>query len=80
MKTIFETCVPRDEVLRGHLKEEIFPASLNEIYGGQAEDVYQDPDIFFSHTYVTDGSLEMIKDIQANLTVGKINVLPKPLH
>ncbi len=80
MKTIFETCVPRDEVLKGHLKEEIFRASLNEIYGGQAEDVYQDPDRFFSHTYVTDGSLEMIKDIHANLNVGKINVLPKPIH
>jgi hypothetical protein len=68
MKTIFETCVPRDEVLKGHLKEEIFRASLNEIYGGQAEDVYQDPDIFFSHTYVTDGLQTLANEALGRLT------------
>ncbi|MGA8830954.1 MAG: hypothetical protein WB554_05060, partial [Desulfomonilaceae bacterium] len=68
MKTIFETCVPRDEVLKGHLKEEIFRASLNEIYGGQAEDVYQDPDIFFSHTYVTDGLKTLANEALGRLT------------
>lgn len=68
MKTIFQTCVPRDEVLKGHLKEEIFRASLNEIYSNQAEDVYQDPNIFFSHTYVTDGLKTLANEALGRLT------------
>lgn len=68
MKTIFETCVPRDEVLKGHLKEEIFRASLNEVYNDQAEDVYQDPNIFFSHTFVTGGLENLSKEALGRLT------------
>jgi predicted AAA+ superfamily ATPase len=68
MKTIFETCVPRDEVLKSHLKEKSFRPSLNEMYDHQAEDVYQDPDIFFSHTYVTDGLKTLANEALGRLT------------
>ena len=47
MKTIFDSCDPRDEVLKGELKDEIFRASLTDVHLGKAEDVYQDPQVFF---------------------------------
>ncbi|MBW2046232.1 MAG: hypothetical protein JRI96_15360 [Deltaproteobacteria bacterium] len=46
MKTIFESCQPRDEVLKGELKDEIFRASLSDVHLGKAEDVYKNPRIF----------------------------------
>lgn len=55
MRPIFETCEPRDEVLSGELKEEIFAARLKDVMDGKAEAVYQDPYTFFDNTYPTSG-------------------------
>lgn len=55
MKPIFETCNPREEVLRGELKDEIFAARLKDVMDEKAEAVYQDPQTFFDNTYPTAG-------------------------
>ena len=68
MKTIFDSCQPRDEVLKGELKDEIFRASLNDVHLGEAEDVYQDPKIFFDHTYRTDGLKTLLNEALGRLT------------
>ncbi|MBU2498448.1 MAG: AAA family ATPase, partial [Proteobacteria bacterium] len=68
MKTIFETCQPRDEVLRGELKDEIFRASLTDVHNQQAEDVYKDPKTFFDHTHRTDGLKTLLKEALGRLT------------
>ena len=39
MKTIFETCVPRDEVPHGELREQQFAASLTRVLRGTADEV-----------------------------------------
>ena len=44
MKTIFDTCKPRDEVLSGELKEQQFAASLTKVLRGTADAVYGDAD------------------------------------
>ena len=49
-----ETCVPRDEVLSGELREEMFAANLSEVARGQGHDIYRDPDLFFANTYLTE--------------------------
>jgi len=55
MKPIFETCVPREDVLEGELKDEKFAASLNKVIDGRADQGYQDPAVFFENTYPTTG-------------------------
>jgi len=46
MKTIFETCSPREEVLAGQIKEEIFMARLKDVIDGSSDAVYQDATTF----------------------------------
>jgi hypothetical protein len=43
MKTIFDACTPRKEVLKGELKEQQFAASLTKVLRKTAETVYGDP-------------------------------------
>ena len=52
MKTVFESCTPRTEALKGELREEIFAARLKDVIEGNADDVYQKPAIFFDNTYL----------------------------
>lgn len=56
MKNIFATCNPRDEVLRGELREQQFAASLTKVLRGDADEVYANADTFFAHTYATGGT------------------------
>jgi len=68
MKTIFDSCQPRDEVLKGELKDDIFRASLNDVHTGEAEDVYKNPKTFFDHTYRTDGLKTLLSETLGRLT------------
>ena len=40
MKRIFETSVPRDEVLRGELRDQQFAASLTKVLRGNADEIF----------------------------------------
>jgi len=62
MKTIFETCQPRDEVLRGTLREQQFAASLTKVLRGSADHVYGDPRTFFANTYPTSGLKSLLAE------------------
>lgn len=62
MKTIFELCQPRDEVLQGSLSEDIFAARLKDVMDGTGEIVYSDPRLFFENTYPTSGLKTLIAD------------------
>jgi hypothetical protein len=62
MKTIFETCKPRDEVLSGELREQQFAASLTKVISGGADHVYGDPTIFFSNTFPTGGLKSLLRE------------------
>ncbi len=68
MKTIFHTCQPRPEVLKGELREEIFAARLKDVIEGQADPVYQDPAIFFDNTYPTAGLRVLLDEALGRLT------------
>ncbi|MGA9350241.1 MAG: DUF499 domain-containing protein [Anaerolineae bacterium] len=61
MRTIFDSCEPRSEVLKGELRDEIFAARLRDVIIGKADPVYQDPVIFFDNTYPTEG-LKLLLD------------------
>lgn len=67
MKTIFELCQPRDEVLQGNLSEDIFAARLKDVMDGTGEAVYSDPRLFFENTYPTSGLKTLITEALGRL-------------
>ena len=71
MKTIFDSCEPRSEVLKGELREEIFAARLRDVIEGKAAPVYQDSPTFFDNTYPTEGLRLLLDEALGRLTSAK---------
>jgi predicted AAA+ superfamily ATPase len=68
MKSIFQTCKPRDEVLRGELREQQFAASLTKVLRGNADPVYGEATTFFANTYATAGLKSLLREGLGRLT------------
>jgi len=68
VRPVFETCLPRPEVLSGELQEDIFAARLKDVIDGTAEDVYQKPARFFDNTYPTDGLCLLLREALGRVT------------
>lgn len=68
MQTIFDACQPRDEVLRGELREQQFAASLTKVLRGNADPVYGNPATFFANTYATGGLKSLLRESLGRLT------------
>lgn len=68
MQTAFDLCVPRNEVLKGELREDIFAARLKDVMDDHAEPVYGDPNVFFENTYPTAGLKTLLRDALGRLT------------
>ena len=60
---IFDTCVPRDDVVKGELAEEKFAADLGQVVYGSDDSIYGSAGEFFGKTYPTDG----LKKVLGNL-------------
>lgn len=71
MRPIFDTCQPRDEVLSGELREEIFAARLRDVIEGYADAVYGQPEIFFDNTYPTTGLTLLLSEALGRLSGAK---------
>ena len=68
LKPLRETCIPRDEVLSGELRDEMFAANLSAVVRGQAHEVYQDPDLFFANTYPTGRVQSFVHEVVGRLS------------
>ena len=68
LKVLRETCVPRDEVLSGELRDEMFAANLSEVVRGDAHETYQDPDKFFANTYPTERVKSFLNEVVGRLS------------
>lgn len=68
LPSIFQTCVPREEIQQGELSVELFAAKLRLVVDGFAPTVYQDPKTFFANTFPTDGIKTLIKEVFGRLT------------
>jgi len=68
MQSIFDLCTPRDEVLRGELREDIFAARLKDVIDGKADPVYGDPVTFFENTFPTAGLKTLLNDVLGRLS------------
>ncbi|MEX0272044.1 ATP-binding protein [Leptolyngbyaceae cyanobacterium UHCC 1019] len=67
LSSIFNTCIPRDEILAGELSLDLFAAKLRLVVEGTAPQVYQDPRIFFANTFPTDGLRTLISEVFGRL-------------
>ena len=74
---VFDTCVPKPEVLAGELPDAIFAADLWAVVTGQAHQEYLDPNRFFAGTYPTDNLKVLVKEIVERLagSEGRIGIL-----
>lgn len=68
MKTLFELCDPRDDVLSGAIKESEFAADLAQVLRGQAPVEYQDPAVFFANTHPTEGLKRLLDNVSRRLS------------
>ncbi|MEI6780300.1 MAG: DUF499 domain-containing protein, partial [Verrucomicrobiota bacterium] len=68
LPTVFDTCEPREDVLRGTLADADFAADLAKVIRGIASDDYQKPDCFFGNTYPTEGLKNLLRNVLARLT------------
>ncbi|MFC4357991.1 ATP-binding protein [Halobium salinum] len=70
--SLFDSCVPHDDVLEGTLSEDEFAAKLSDVAFKPEEtpDIYADPETFFNKTYATDG-LQKLLTLLAKRYVGK---------
>jgi hypothetical protein len=42
LRVIFDSCEPRDEILRGDLRDEMFAARLRDVTEDRADPIYQE--------------------------------------
>lgn len=77
MKTIFDLCVPRPDVLAGRLRDEEFAADLGQVVAGKASAEYGDPERFFRHTHPTKGLKTLLETVCRRLsdTGGELNAV-----
>jgi hypothetical protein len=63
MRSLFEICTPRDDVLRGDVQEADFAADLAKVLRGEAPKVYGDAATFFANTHPTNGLKRLIDNV-----------------
>lgn len=75
MKTIFDLCDPRQDVVEGRMRDEEFAADLAGVVNGKAPPEYADPVLFFRHTHPTRGLRTLLETSCKRLsgTGGEIN-------
>ncbi len=66
--TIFDTCRPRPDVLRGAIAEADFAADLAQVMDGKGSGDYSDPVRFFANTYPTRGLKNLLANVCARLS------------
>lgn len=72
LPSIFNTCIPREEILSGELSLDLFAAKLRLVVERSAPQVYQDPRIFFANTFPTDGLKTLIQEVFSRLVEAAI--------
>lgn len=65
--SIYEGCVPRQEVLTAELNDALFAANFGDVVAGRANPVYQDAATFFRNTYPTRRLKEAVGHIFSRL-------------
>lgn len=76
MKTIFQLCRPRPDILQEDVREDQFAAQIYQVYQEDADPIYQDPRRFFENTYPTTGLRTLLAEALGRLTGARPNANP----
>jgi len=68
LKTIFDLCEPRKDVVKGDIAKSDFAADLAQVVKGTASDEYRTPEPFFRNTYPTRGLKSLLANVCARLS------------
>lgn len=68
MRTIFDACVPKPDVLAGELRDEMFAAKLEDVATGSADPIYQDPERFFANSHPARGLQSLLREALGRAT------------
>lgn len=67
----FANVQPHMDIAQGHLDESVFAANLAEVALGNGREIYQNPVMFFSKTFLTLGLKTVIKRVVTGLNGGQ---------
>ena len=65
-----EVAVPHEDVRKGTFKQSEFAADITSVNNGQAPAEYQDPELFFKRTYITEGMKRLLDQVLRRLSGG----------
>ena len=68
MRTLFELCTPREDVLSGGIRESEFAADLAQVLRKEGPPEYQDPATFFANTHPTEGLKRLLDNVCRRLS------------
>lgn len=68
LKTIFETCQPREDILKGSVTDADFAADVAQVIKGEGSLDYCDPTRFFANTYPTRGLTNLLGNVCRRLS------------
>ena len=68
MKTIFDLCTPREDILQGQVVESDYAADLAQVIRGEAPKEYQNAELFFANTHPTQGLQTLLKNVCQRLS------------
>ncbi|SAL19074.1 hypothetical protein AWB73_01129 [Caballeronia turbans] len=60
--------VPHEDVLKGTFQQAEFAADISRVHEGSASPEYQDPELFFQRTFVTEGMRLLLDSVVKRLT------------
>lgn len=63
----FNNVKPHSDIKKGNLDESVFAADLAEVAYGKGREVYQNPDLFFSKTFFSNGLVNIAKKVVSGL-------------
>lgn len=67
MRAWREIAIPNDDVLSGKFQEAEFAADITSVHRGSARPEYQDPELFFNRTYITEGMRLLLTSVAQRL-------------
>lgn len=66
-----EIAVPHEDVRKGTFVQAEFAADISRVHDGSATDEYQQPELFFQRTFITEGMAALLTSVAKRLTRGE---------
>lgn len=63
-----EVAHPHKDVLEGTFKQSEFAADISQVHSGVAQPEYQDPEMFFARTFITEGMRLLLQSVAERLS------------